>query len=221
MGFPLPFTLLYPHFGRRHQERNQVFPHQWVGIDAAPLVPSLHLYEKRRHGRLFDLVVPVEEDGDGDIDTFLMVVANDCRTPQKAHGHASGRHSSAISSFDKAREQLHFEMQFGEWGGGFRDVIRSMVQDRSMKSAGKKGRQKRNEAATNAEIGATHWHIFLLANDGVYVCPPEEEAHDHLTLLIKVDQAFVKFVPQVIDHAEIPVNLHVVVQLTVCRLRNE
>ena len=65
--------------------------------------------------------------------------------------------------------------------------------------------------------------FLLLANDGVHVCPPEEEAHDHLrvTLLTEVDQAFVKLVPQFIDHAEIPVNLHVVVQLTVRRLRNE
>ena len=89
-----------------------------------------------------------------------------------------------------------------------------------MKSAGKKGRQKRNETATNAEIGATRMFL-LLANDDVHVCPPEEEAHDHPTLLTEVDQAFVKLAPHVIDHAEIPVNLHVVVQLTVRRLHNE
>ena len=86
-----------------------------------------------------------------------------------------------------------------------------------MMSAGKKGCQKRNKATTHAEIGGNR--IFLLANDGVHVCHPEEEAHDHLALLTEVDQAFVKFPPQVTDYAMILIKLHVVVQLTVRRLR--
>ena len=110
-------------------------------------------------------------------------------------------------------------MQLGEHRGGIQGHCLVHGSGPKHEKRRQKSHQKRNKTAPGAEIGDSH--IFLLANDGFHVCPPEEEAHDHLTLLTEVDQAVVKFPYQVIHDPESPAILHEVVQLTVRCLCNK